>query len=304
MVANYKLCMSKSILITGSEGQLGKSIYNALHDKFKVLPTSRSLSNNLDSNYLDITDKDNVQKILSKFKPDILINCAAFTNVDKSETNKSLAHMINVKGMKNIIDCSLSSTHIIQISTDYVFDGCNSPYKENDMTYPINYYGKSKLEAENVLRGSRKKWTILRPNVLFGCDLTSNANFLGWIYKSLNDNNPITVVDDQISNPTFINDMVNAIFQTIIMSYEGILHIGSDNYLSRFEFARQFADIFNFNLKLINPISTKELSLINKKYKAKRPLNSSLSIEKVEQELNINMHSTKFSLERIKQFIN
>ena len=97
MVANYKLCMSKSILITGSEGQLGKSIYNAFHDKFKVLPTSRSLSNNLGPNYMDITDKDNVQKIISKFKPDILINCAAFTNVDKSETNKIQSASIDTK---------------------------------------------------------------------------------------------------------------------------------------------------------------------------------------------------------------
>ena len=159
------------------------------------------------------------------------------------------------------------------------------------------------MEAENILRGSRRKWAIMRTNVIYSSDLFSNANFFSWIYKSLLKKSTISVVLDQISNPTYIQDFVDSIFQCILMSYEGILHVGSDNYISRYEFAMEIAKIFGWNKSLIVPIKTKILSESIKSYIAKRPKHSGLIIDKLENELNISAHSTAYSLARLKKII-
>ena len=135
----------------------------------------------------------------------------------------------------------------------------NEKYVETDIPNPINYYGKSKLEAENILRGSRRRWAILRPNVIYSDDLFCRANYFSWVYNSLLKEQSISVVIDQISNPSYMKDVVNAIFQCILMSYVGVLHIGSDNYISRYEFAMEIAEIFGFKKSLIIPIKTKML---------------------------------------------
>jgi len=300
--------LARKILITGAEGQLGKALYTGLSAKFNILSTTKS-SNNLVNNRrhiqkLDITNQDNTASILGKFKPDIIINCAAYTDVDGSELNKKLAHQVNVEGLRNLIQISEMNTHIIQISSDYVFDGLNGPYSESDHTFPVNYYGKTKLEAENLLRGTRKKWSIFRPNVLYSPNLFSNGNFFAWVYKSLIKKHPISVVVDQISNPTYSNHFVNAIFQSIIMDYEGVLHIGSDDYMSRYEFAIEIAKVFDFDLDLISKIDTDTLSKQLNTYIAERPLHSGLLIGKLEEELNSLSYSTNYNLKLLKRELN
>jgi dTDP-4-dehydrorhamnose reductase len=206
--------------------------------------------------------------------------------------------------LRNLIQLSEVNTHIIQISSDYVFDGSNGPYSEDDHTFPVNYYGKTKLEAENVLRGTRRKWSIFRPNVLYSSDLFCKGNFFAWVYKSLLKKQAISVVADQISNPTLSNHFVNAIFQAIIMDYEGILHIGSDDYISRYEFAIEIAKVFGFDLDLISKIDTDFLSRKLNSYIAERPLHSGLLIGKLEEELNFLSYSTNYNLKLLKRELN
>lgn len=295
-------------MITGAEGQLGKALNIGLTDKFNILSTTRKPSKNgqekRNVQKLDITDKDDIFNVLNSFQPDVIINCAAYTDVDGSELNKELAHQINVEGLYNLIQLSEINTYLIQISSDYIFDGKNGPYNEDAHPFPVNYYGKTKLEAENVLRGTRRKWAIFRPNVLYSSDLFCKGNFFAWVYKSLLKKQSISVVTDQISNPTLIQQFVNCIFQCIIMDYEGILHIGSDDYISRYEFAEEIANVFGLDSTLITKIDTKLLSHKVKSYIAERPLHSGLIIDRIEKELNISSHSTNYNLKLLRSELN
>ena len=215
-----------------------------------------------------------------------------------------MAHQVNVEGLRNLIQLSDINTYLLQISSDYVFDGDNGPYSEDEHTFPVNYYGKTKLEAENILRGTRRKWAIFRPNVLYSSDLFSKGNFFAWIYKSLLKKDSISVVSDQISNPTFNQQFVKAIFQCIIMDFEGILHIGSDDYMSRYEFAMEIAMVFGLDSALITKIDTDSLTRKVKSYIAKRPLHSGLVVSKIEKELNISSYSTNYNLKLLKRALN
>ena len=215
-----------------------------------------------------------------------------------------MAHQVNVEGLRNLIQLSDINTYLIQISSDYVFDGDSGPYSEDEHTFPVNYYGKTKLEAENILRGTRRKWAIFRPNVLYSSDLFSKGNFFAWVYRSLLKKDSIYVVTDQISNPTFNLQIVRAIFQCIIMDFEGILHIGSDDYMSRYEFALDIAKVFGFDSALITKIDTDSLTQKVKSYIAKRPLHSGLVVNKIEKELNTSSHSTNYNLKLLKSSLN
>ena len=288
----------KKILITGSSGLLGQKITDKLSGLFNVLSLSKVGSDNC----LDITSKDAVHNTFKEFKPDIVINCAAFTNVDKSETEKSLARDVNVKGLTNIISSLPVNSKIIHISTDYVFDGESGDYKEDDMKLPINYYGKTKLEADNLLMGSNCNYLIIRPNVLYSYDNVFNQSskdnysqhFLSWLTYSLSNNDCVKVVDDQISNPVYIPDLVDVITTSVLVDYSGVSHYGSEDVLSRYEFATKVCNIFGFDSGKVLAIKSDELNQI-----ALRPKKSSLDCSKIVQDLNIELYPTDYSLNRI-----
>ena len=191
--------------------------------------------------------------------------------------------------------------YIIQISSDYVFDGENGPYNEEDHTFPVNYYGKSKLEAENILRGSKRTYLIIRPNVLYSEDLIYKGNFFAWVYNSLVNNKVISVVKDQISNPTYVSHLTEAIFKCILLNAEGIYHYGSDDYLSRYEFAMDIAKYFELNSCLITSIDTEYLNQNIPSYIANRPKHSGLKTIKIEDEIGLTTYSTNYSFSILKE---
>ena len=288
----------KKILITGADGQLGSNLSAMLSGKFYSIPTSRK---NKDIPYcLDITDRTTMKSLLKEWDPDVIINCAAMTNVDYCENNRKECFDVNVKGLQNLISLSKKNTFFIQLSTDYIFDGKAFPYCENDFPSPLNYYGHSKLEAENILRGSRRKYLIIRPNAIYGQNITYNT-FFSWVYKSLIDKKIIDVVDDQISNPSFVDNLSDLIFKSLLLNFEGIIHHGSSDKISRYQFARLIAKVYGLNANFIKPISSSNLINKNKSYVAKRPLNSTLMIDKSEKILNAQILSTEYSLNIIKK---
>jgi len=288
---NYNI-LKRTLLITGSDGQLGSLLSIHLSDAFNVIPTSKR--GILDRVKLNIVDKKNVKDVLEKYNPDIIINCAAITNVDFCETNRSICRSVNSEAVNNIIKYSNKNTKIIQISTDYVYDGNNGPYTETDSTHPLNFYGQTKLEAENILIGSNRKYLILRLNGLYTFDLEFN-NFIVWIYKELKQKNQLKIVNDQISNPTYIELLGNILIKLMIMNAEGIINYGSNNYISRYDFALEFCDILGFSSKLIKPVTTDSLSQI-----AKRPLHTGLKTNKIEQQLGLTTFNTSYCLNRLK----
>jgi dTDP-4-dehydrorhamnose reductase len=289
--------MSKKILITGASGQLGNSVLNQLYGKYDLLATDINSNNintlNIPFVVLDISDIEQIKNTLSNFNPNVIINLAAFTDVDACELNPDRAYLLNTKSVKMLSENFYGQ--FIQISTDYVFDGYNGPYKEDDNTNPISVYGKTKLNAEKVLRDLKKHWCILRTNVLYDYYHNTVASFIRWVIDSLESNISIEVVDDQWNNPTWTQSFAEVIELVINKNVKGLYNYGGADYLSRIKFAQIIADIFNLNKTLISPINTDSLNQA-----APRPLKGGLKIGKIEKEFGIKCVELKYSLNMIK----
>jgi len=291
----------KRILLFGANGQLGRSIYIELSPFFDVIPCINNNTEGVElfentERKINIIDLNNINESIESLNPDIIINSAAFTNVDKCEIEKEIAYRTNVGGVKNLIKVINKKIQFIHISTDYVFDGEKGDYLENDPTYPKSYYGKTKLEAENIIRGTDLNWLILRPNVLFGNNLNSSSSFVSWVYSNLINNNKINVVTDQASNPTWTTAFAQAIRQCIFMNARGIYHYGCDDKYSRLEFAKLIANTFNLDKNLIQKTTTKMLN-----QKARRPLNSYLNPSKITREIGAQTYTLDYCMEQIKR---
>lgn len=296
--------IKRRIFIVGANGMLGqRTIEFYSSDKnvqlFACSIEKKPLFNNVDYLCCNITERDKIKQAVYNFMPDVIINAAAYTNVDLSETEREIAWKINVKGVEHLAESArVIDAHIIHISSDYIFDGKNGPYSENDKPNPLGYYGRTKLASENVLKISGALYTILRTNVLYGVALKSKADFVEWLVDTVRSGKPVRIVDDQVSNPTFIDDLVQAISKVIEFRKYGVYNIGGREFLSRYEFTEIIADYFNLNKSLITPIKTKELNQA-----ARRPLKSGLITLKAEAELGYKPVTIRESFAIIKKIL-
>ncbi len=246
---------------------------------------------------IDLTKREEVKDLVYDFYPDVIINAAAYTNVDLSETEREQAWKTNVKGVEYIAEVSrVIDAHIIHISTDYIFNGQKGPYSEKDKPSPLGYYARTKLASENVLRLSGTFYTILRTNVLYGIAHNSRPDFVRWVVNSIRSGKHIRIVTDQMNNPTFIDDLIQAISKVIEYKKFGIYNIGGKEFLSRYDFTMKIADFFLLDKSLITPIVTSELNQA-----APRPLRSGLLILKAQTELGYKPHSIDESLAKMKK---
>ena len=285
----------KTILVTGAYGQLGIVCTEYLKKYFKVYSTGRSAK---DERYqLDISNKQSARNALARFQPDIILNLAAMTDVDSCENEPKIAEKYNTDGLKNL--CDGFDGHVIQISTDYVFDGKNGPYAENDSTNPISVYGRTKLLAEEFLINSKLNYTIIRTNVLYGDDKNTKASFLKWVINSLENLRSIRVVKDQWNNPTSTHSLASFILNIASSNTYGLYHYADQGLMSRFEFAQLIAKIFELDQSLIQPILSSELNQL-----APRPMLSGLKTQKIEEQLGIKPPSVETCLEEFRKMLN
>jgi dTDP-4-dehydrorhamnose reductase len=277
----------KRILIIGSNGKLGSSLAyyfsrNADYETLCAGAGDTSYVEGVEYEKIDITKRNNVKALFHEFFPDVVINSAGFTNVDLCETSKEFSWNINVKGTENIAMLSWAiDAHMIHFSSDYIFDGKEGPYSEDDVPNPISYYGRTKLAAENSLRSSGTRFTIFRTNVLYGSVNRVLPDFVKWVIESLKMGKEIKIVNDQINNPTFIGDLVSCVVNSVQNDIQGIYHIGGPELLSRIEFARLIARYFKLDENLLIPVTTAEL-----KQPALRPLKSGLVYKKAAADFN------------------
>lgn len=296
--------IKRRILVIGSNGMLGQRLveYLSRSSNNELLCASfedESFIPGIEYRKLDITQKNQVREIILNFFPDFIVNTAAFTNVDKSETERETAWKVNVNGVENISLYSWTvDAHLIHFSTDYIFDGKNGPYSENDKPNPVGYYGRTKLASENSIKTSGTRFTIIRPNILYGSAKHGRPDFVKWVIESLHDGKTIRIVTDQIGNPTYVDDLVAAISSIVEFKKEGIYHIGGPEFLSRFDFTLRIAEYFNLDKKLIQPILTKDLN-----QSAPRPLKSGLITLKAETELGFKPTSIEKTFEQIKKIL-
>lgn len=297
--------IKRRVLIIGSNGMLGQRLVDFFRacNNVELLCSSVEASSLIpDVNYaqVNIVQKNKVKELILDFFPDIIINTAAFTNVDKAESERETAWKINVNGAENIALYGWTiDAHLIHISTDYIFDGKNGPYSEEDKPMPIGYYGRTKLAGENSIRISGVRFSIVRTNILYGPAKYGRPDFVKWVINSLQANEPIRIVTDQIGNPTYIDDIVSAINKLIEFKKEGIYNIGGIEMLSRLDFTLRIAEYFSLDKKLIFPILTKDLN-----QPAHRPLKSGLITLKAETELGYKPHLIETTFELMKKELN
>lgn len=289
----------KKVLVVGSNGLLGQKTAELL---LRGSPHSVVLSSleprpvvsyqSADYLQLDVTSKKDVRQAFASAGPDVVINCAAMTSVDACETEREAAWKINVGGVENLAESARShGTTVVHISTDYVFDGKAGPYSEEDRPDPLSYYGKSKLASENVLRTAGIPYVIARTMVLYGFAPAVKANFVLWLLHCLEQGTRVRIVDDQVGNPTFVDDLAYGLLRAIELGRTGVYHLAGREVVSRYEFAVRVARAFGHDPGLIAPIKTASL-----RQPAPRPLNSGLLTLKAEVELGYRPLSIEESL--------
>jgi len=240
---------------------------------------------------VDIADRSALKDAVMRFMPEVIVNAAAMTNVDACEMERQLAWTLNVTVVEHLVRIARATdAHLVHLSTDYVFDGEAGPYTEEDLPAPINYYGKSKLAGENAITTAGIDHAILRTNVVYGPP-SGRPDFVQWVIKALDTSRPITVVTDQFSNPTYVDDLAMAIIRVVERKRTGLYHIGGADYLSRYDFARRIATFFKVSTDLIRPITTAELQQA-----AKRPLKGGLVSLKAQAMLGLRFRGVESGL--------
>tara|TARA_B100001250_G_scaffold149451_1_gene128006 strand:+ start:1847 stop:2734 length:888 start_codon:yes stop_codon:yes gene_type:complete len=275
----------KNILVTGSDGQLGKSIkrISNQYDNYNFIFTNKD--------QLNISEFSLINKIINENSIKIVINCAAYTNVEEAENNKELADLINHVSVDNLANiCSEKNIQLVHISTDFVFDGMKkSPYNENDIPNPINYYGLSKLNGENKMMSyNLNKSIVIRTSWLYS---DSENNFVSKILKKINNYENINVVNDEIGSPTNVVDLAELILCVIPMLKNDkteIYHFSNSGFCSRYNFSNEINKIVNGKSYIISENILKSKTI--------RPKYSVLDSTKIINEFDIKIKNWKKSL--------
>ena len=282
----------KKVLITGANGLLGQKLVYGLKSRndVELLATGMGENRLIDqTNYsfqsLDITNETDVNQTIKQFSPHVIINCAAMTNVDACELNQKQCWDVNVNGVKHLANAVAKlGTHFIHISTDFVFDGEDGPYNENDLPNPLHYYAKSKLESEKIVKENCANWSIARTIIIYGItDNMSRSNLVLWAKREIEKGNTINVVNDQFRSPTLAEDLAKGCISIMDKNAHGLFHLSGPKSYSILEMVYMVADFYNLDKSLINPVSSKSLN-----QPAKRPLVTGFDIRKAEKELNYN----------------
>ena len=267
------------LLITGASGLLGtKLCETALRNKHEVYSAYSQhkpvYGTPVELNILNLKDQ---QRVLEKTKPEAVIHSAALTNVDKCELEKELAWKTNFEATAHLAQlCKERGVFLIYVSTDYVFDGKKGMYKENDKPAPINYYGVTKLEGEQVVKKSDAEYCVARTSVIYGTiPAAGKTNFALWLLDRLKRKQETKITTDQWNSPTLNTSLAQMILEILERKLTGTFHLAGATRLSRYEFARLLAETFQLNPSPLIPTLSKEISWV-----ANRPRDSSLDTEK------------------------
>ncbi|PIT88137.1 MAG: hypothetical protein COU29_03950 [Candidatus Magasanikbacteria bacterium CG10_big_fil_rev_8_21_14_0_10_36_32] len=247
---------------------------------------------------MDIADEIKLRCVLDKTKPSFIVHVAALSNVEKCEIERDLAYKNNVLPVKILTEWAKENdATMLFISSDYVYDGGRGKFTEDDQALPVQYYGLTKLQGEDIV-SKLKKHIILRPTVIYGWDL-DGMNFFMQLFRKQKDKQEMKVPVDQINNPTFVNDLCELIVKILKTPDKyGIFVSTGPESMNRYEFGLQLCDSMGWDKELLKPVQTLEFGQL-----AKRPLNNSTSSEKVCRMFNFDFNDLKTNLEIIKNQI-
>jgi dTDP-4-dehydrorhamnose reductase len=291
------------ILVTGANGLLGQKLIALLQQDLAIQlvataqrPPAAPLTRG-EFVPLDITDSTQVDQVIAISQPDVIINTAAMTHVDRCEAEREACWLVNVTAVQYLVDaCTKYNVHLIHLSTDFIFDGTYGPLDETAVPGPVNYYGESKLKGEQLVQQSNVSWCIIRTVLVYGItnDL-SRSNIVLWVKNSLETGKQIQVVDDQWRTPTLAEDLAMGCYLAAKKKATGIYHVSGKDFLTPYAMAIQTAKFFGLDESLITRTDSSQF-----KQPAARPLKTGFVIGKAKKELGYEPHSFKEGLAILK----
>ncbi|KXK23447.1 MAG: dTDP-4-dehydrorhamnose reductase [Chloroflexi bacterium OLB15] len=286
-----------NVIVTGAKGQLGQTLLRVLRRE-----TDWALSAMTRSHFFTLGTMSSINP-LSKaswrealattgWHPDVIINAAAMTNVNHCETHREEAWQSNAQLAETVTQVArIFDARVVQISTDYVFDGVAGPYTEEHKPNPINYYGRTKLAAENICAHSGVHAAIVRTMWLYGYTDGLKMNFPEWVRDRLSNETHIDVINDEFGNPTLMEDLAYAVFQIIEKNISGIINVAGTERMSRLELAMAVAEAFELDSTFIHSVTADELGRT-----APRPMRSGLITLKAKSLIGLQARSLKDGL--------
>ena len=281
------------VFITGANGFLAKHLSVFLSDKgFEVHCSHRStnllfINSAIKFHFLELTNVSSVYEIVNNIQPDIIVHAAAMSKPDECENDHAACLLNNCTVTQYLVKAAEKiNAHFIYISTDFIF-GENGPHSETDIPNPLNYYGISKLLAENAVKSSALLYTIVRPVFIYGAQISGMRNsFIQWVQQNLQSGKIIKVVNDQFRTPSFVTDICWGIEQIILLKKQGDYHLAGKDICSPYSMAITVAKVLDLDIRLIEEVNSNSFP-----EPVRRAKKSGLKIDKAIKELNYNPHT-------------
>jgi dTDP-4-dehydrorhamnose reductase len=290
-----ELTLLVNLLVIGGTGLVGSNLVAAAQPDHTVNWTSRDPGANKRAHRLNKTGTEAITDLLHEIEPDAIVDTAAFHAVDDCETERQKAFDVNAVGTRNIASAADAvGAQFIFLSTDYIFPGYpdEAPYTESDRTAPLNYYAETKYAGEQATKIADKH-TILRPSVIYGL---ASSNFVTWALGELETGNQVSIVNDQVSAPTYAPDLAQACIRIIEDGHTGLYHATGPESLSRYEFTVELAKVYGYDTDLVEPITTEEFG-----QEAPRPADSTLDSSRFYETVGFEFRTPKQGFAEMKK---
>ncbi len=277
------------VLITGANGFLGYYLTKQLlGEYYEVIATGKGKNRlpfyegkHFKYVAMDFTDPFAVHDVFEKHKPDMVVHTGAMSKPDDCEQSQWQAYLTNVEGtITMLLNAGEQKSFFVFISTDFIFDGVNGMYSEDDNPGPVNFYGKTKLEAEDAVKEYEYDWTIVRTVLVYGKPAAGRGNILSVVKEKLEKGEEYSVFDDQVRTPTYVGDLASGIVSVLEKRATGIYHLSGMDVLTPYEMACKTADYLGLNKSLIKKVTATEIIQA-----AKRPVKTGFIIAKARKEL-------------------
>ncbi len=271
---------ARRVLITGSTGMLGKDVVKVFSEetKFEIFGLSKKctpIAGSYHHNVVDLTDTGLLEGILRDIKPRIIVHCAANVNVDVCESNKKYAYQLHVNSTNTLASYNPSLTKFVYISTDSVYNGKNSNHSEFETTLPSNYYALTKLEGEIRAQKQNPNSIVIRTNI-FGFQKREGTSLADWALRNLSQHLQIDGFTDVFFNPIYTKQLARLIHRVIDAGFRGILNIGSNSFVSKYDFLVKLCEQFGFSTDLVRKRSSE-----HQRFKAQRPKNTTMDVNRL-----------------------
>lgn len=289
------------VLVTGANGFLGYYLAEQLlSKKYFVIATGKGTcrlpfqSQNFVYETMDFANANEVKQIFKKHQPAVIIHSGAMSKPDECELNKEAAFLTNVTGTLHLLnEAALLKSFFIFLSTDFIFSGEKGMYKEEEEAQPVNYYGQTKLLAENEVKKYSGSWSIVRTVLVYGRSFSNRQNILTGVADALQKGEKPKIFNDQLRTPTYVEDLAGSIIKIVEKKAKGIYHISGEDVKSPYEMCVDVASYLKLDASLITVVTEKDFQ-----QPARRPLKTGFNISKAKRELNFQPVSFAEGLEK------